>query len=347
MRAVKFAEEERLRASVNAFSAEFFSLPPAQRRAKSDELLEACQSHPPLKHRLSRLSTGLDIDLRVIAVEAPRVRELGRLLCDLHVLRPPERAERRRAALASIERDDPRAWAKAARRLRKAYPPLARIDSPAIGSPLLPGASLAAGGVAGPLFLDEVAALPQRPKLIERRQREATRQQQRNERKPQPSASTTTWDTAEWGFGSVCVATVAIAFGLFAMVGRDYRRAEQVRVPDPLFPQPQIDREAIDAAYRAVLAKRYLDRLEAIQNELEVLDELPPEGQGAGIERRRIDLEAERQVYNELLEDLKRGRGLPFYHVDTTAVGSPEDDDEAPVDAPRPPNLFRPDEADP
>lgn len=97
----QLAEEQRLRAAVDAFAASYFDHPPEQRRHQWQDLQEQCQENPPLTARLDHLSLGLD-------VEAPAggrvVDQLAAHFCRLYVMPSHSRAMERRKLLWEMDR---------------------------------------------------------------------------------------------------------------------------------------------------------------------------------------------------------------------------------------------------
>ncbi|HEX4608192.1 MAG TPA: hypothetical protein VH092_08295, partial [Urbifossiella sp.] len=96
-------------AEVEAFAAVFWSLAPAERRARHDSLWGfRCG---PAAARLGELRAGLDVV--PITGSGPAVQEVVRLVQDLFVLPARARAARRMARLKKAVR--PREWDRAAR----------------------------------------------------------------------------------------------------------------------------------------------------------------------------------------------------------------------------------------
>ncbi len=117
------APDAAFAADVRAFAAAFWSLPPADRRARWREL--AGRPVGPAAARLADLEPGLGV--APAAQPDPRAAELADLVRELFVLPPAERAARRGAWLAVAARRDP-AWAAASRAVLRTDLPLARLD---------------------------------------------------------------------------------------------------------------------------------------------------------------------------------------------------------------------------
>src|SRR5262245_8682799 len=120
------------RAEVEAFAAAFWSLAPAERRARWQGLLDRHAADPPLAARLRRLEPGLDLDAVPADGGRTRVRELAAVVQELFVLRPAERAARRRERLGELSAA-PAAWVAAVRQLHAQHPAVAALDPPLVG----------------------------------------------------------------------------------------------------------------------------------------------------------------------------------------------------------------------
>jgi hypothetical protein len=125
-------DDDGPRAEVEAFAAAFWSLAPAERRARWQDLLDRCAGDPPLAARLRRLEGGVDLDAIPPGSGRGRVQELASVLQELFVLRPAERAARRRERLGGLS-GPATAWAAAVRQLQVQYPAVASLDPPLIG----------------------------------------------------------------------------------------------------------------------------------------------------------------------------------------------------------------------
>jgi hypothetical protein len=123
---VLLAEEDRLRTEVEDFAEQFFTLAPPERRQRWLALTERCRWSPPLAARLLGLEAGLGVDLSEVPDADPLAARLARQVGELFVLRPADRAQRRRAFLARMggEAD---AWERAARRLDESHPAVASL----------------------------------------------------------------------------------------------------------------------------------------------------------------------------------------------------------------------------
>lgn len=195
-------EEVRLRVEVEEFAAEFFMLPPAERKRRWLALSEACTFTVPLTARLYRLGAGLDVELP--AERCTPVGQLAGYVAELFVLRPAERAFRRQAILQQI-RADPACWERAAQQLRKQHADVASLEN------------------------DWILKLAARSK----RQAQESKGLQRLARKPASQSI---------GFGSNYQFIVAIVFALcivlrFFIVGNSYSPRYSPR-GQPAFPKP-------------------------------------------------------------------------------------------------------------
>lgn len=122
------AEEEQRRGEVEAFAAQFWDLPPAERRRRWDELRDLCAFAPVLRARLRLLEAGLDCaSVGNDKQENARVIELAGHVRKLFVLRPGPRADARQSLLPRIQND--REWKVAARQLRRDQPALAALGN--------------------------------------------------------------------------------------------------------------------------------------------------------------------------------------------------------------------------
>ncbi len=106
---------ERFAADVRAFAAAFWSLPPAERRARWEAL--AARAAGPAAGWLRELRRALDE--RSAAPADPAAAELAALACELVVLPPRARAARRVAWLTEHAAELPRHPAAAAAKLDK------------------------------------------------------------------------------------------------------------------------------------------------------------------------------------------------------------------------------------
>jgi hypothetical protein len=122
------AEEGRLRADVESFAAEFFTLPATQRRERWDALFSRCETVSPLTARLQALKAGLDVEVKSL----PSFHGLlAEQLLQSFPLAPLAQAASRQAFLREIEEPsagDHASWEKAARYLLAEWPALASLD---------------------------------------------------------------------------------------------------------------------------------------------------------------------------------------------------------------------------
>jgi hypothetical protein len=138
--AITTGRRDVLRERVEAFAAEFFSIPPAARRARWNELIGLCRPHAPLAQRLALLGPGLDLDVSNQSAnlnlsgsrgDSPEVSqqaaELRELILRMFVLRPRARAE---LSLSLHERVEsaPTSWEKAAKLLERRDPAVAKLN---------------------------------------------------------------------------------------------------------------------------------------------------------------------------------------------------------------------------
>jgi hypothetical protein len=117
-------EAERLRGEVEEFAERFWLLPVDERWRRWQELFDACTMVVALRARLTALKRGLDIG----PAEAgrPQIADVVRNLQQLFVLRPAERAARRRELLVAAQ-NDRAAWQVAAV-VRHQYPEIAALE---------------------------------------------------------------------------------------------------------------------------------------------------------------------------------------------------------------------------
>jgi hypothetical protein len=112
------------RAEVEAFAAGYWDLPPADRRAKWDDLSARCPDGPDAA-RLGQLEPGLDV--AVVAHDDRLVDEIAGVVRELFVLPPRDRAVRRAGWLAENAGRFP-LLAAVARRLDLARSEVAELD---------------------------------------------------------------------------------------------------------------------------------------------------------------------------------------------------------------------------
>jgi hypothetical protein len=124
--AAAFEEEERLREEVEAFAVRFFGYAPEERERRWQELADRGGFAPALAARLEQLKPGLAID-PVTGGNGDRADQLAGHVLELFVLRPSERAFRRRV-LSQELRQDLTGCRKAVRQLRERYPSLAALQ---------------------------------------------------------------------------------------------------------------------------------------------------------------------------------------------------------------------------
>jgi hypothetical protein len=125
--AVWHEEAQRLRDEVEAFAEQFWTFSIAERRRQWEQLRSTCAGVPALNARLERLERGLDVRPAQPDGDGPLVVELVSGLPQLVVLRPAERANRRRALLRAAE-NDMAGWQSAAFRVQSWYPSIAELE---------------------------------------------------------------------------------------------------------------------------------------------------------------------------------------------------------------------------
>lgn len=116
-----------LQAQVASFAAQFWSLAPAARRARWQELLGAAIDDPPIAGRLRRLEAGVDLRDQASGAGPPRLREVAGMIQSLFVLAPIERASRRRELLDNLP-PPASAWEETARQIQRHQPALAALE---------------------------------------------------------------------------------------------------------------------------------------------------------------------------------------------------------------------------
>jgi hypothetical protein len=129
--AARRAAEVRLRAEIDDFAAEFFSLAPEERGRQWQTLAARAAGSASLAARLAALEPGLNVVPP--AQENPKVARLSAAVVSLFVLAPLARAAQRQAVLHGMKADMA-AWEAAARVLSKTAPAIAALDSPLMDS---------------------------------------------------------------------------------------------------------------------------------------------------------------------------------------------------------------------
>jgi hypothetical protein len=119
--------DDALRSEIEAFASSFWSYAPAERRRLWRHLLGRCAADPPLVARLGRLEAGVDLEPAAPGGGKSRTGELAGMVQALIVLKPAERAARRRQLLAGL-RAPACAWQAAARQLREQHPAIAALE---------------------------------------------------------------------------------------------------------------------------------------------------------------------------------------------------------------------------
>lgn len=159
-----------LRASVEQFAEQFFSIEVTERVRQWFDLSGRCQASPALTARLEGLSAGLHIDAQAVlagasvsneagASSGPSARTLAEKTFELFVLRPVDRAERQQELLGAWRIDqkvNAREWQNAARTFKKQFPKIAELDTEFVDTilgkpkPLLRTAAAAAAASPAP-----------------------------------------------------------------------------------------------------------------------------------------------------------------------------------------------------
>ena len=124
--AVLFDEERRLLEEVGVFAGKFFELPPDERRARWQELLDQSVAQPLVQRRLRALEIGLRVSTQPVDGGA-ECAELAEQTRELFALHGTLRAARRQAFLARVQ---PRLgdYEAAAQRLAKTHPELTMLE---------------------------------------------------------------------------------------------------------------------------------------------------------------------------------------------------------------------------
>jgi hypothetical protein len=122
-----YDEELRLRNLVEEFARGFFQMAPGKRKKRFQALLEQCRWSVALKARLEGLAPGLELERGSWESETPQKQDLVEALCQLFVLTPRERAQRRYQIVRDHARER-KGWEIAARHLQKENPELASLE---------------------------------------------------------------------------------------------------------------------------------------------------------------------------------------------------------------------------
>jgi hypothetical protein len=119
--------EQRLGSEVEAFATAYFAIPPDERRRRWHELRSRCGFSTPLAARLQSLEAGLDLLAAEFTDRDFHCTWLARYVCDLYVLKPPDRAVQRQDLTQTLSNEG-LLWQKAACRLRRRYPSFAALE---------------------------------------------------------------------------------------------------------------------------------------------------------------------------------------------------------------------------
>jgi hypothetical protein len=130
-------EEARLRADVESFAGEFFTVPVPQRRQRWEALLARSQGVAPLAARVEALKAGLDIQPPSLPTDPPFCGEAASQLLQSQLLQSfplslLAQAGSRQTFLGRVETapagEEQRKWEKAASYLLAEWPALAALD---------------------------------------------------------------------------------------------------------------------------------------------------------------------------------------------------------------------------
>ena len=125
-------KENRLRAEVESFAEEFFTLPSPQRRERWETLFSRCSDLSPLAARLQALKAGLEVEIQNPPQNPSLYGRLAGQLLQSFPLQPMAQAVSRQAFLRQIEESstvqDQRSWERSARFLQAEWPVLAALD---------------------------------------------------------------------------------------------------------------------------------------------------------------------------------------------------------------------------
>jgi hypothetical protein len=125
-------EEGQLRADVESFAVEFFTLPVAQRRQHWDALFSRCQSVSPLRARLQALKAGVEVEIQSLPLGQSFHGQLAKQLLQSFPLPSLAQATSRQAFLRKIEEPSAavhrKPWEKAAHYVLAEWPALAALD---------------------------------------------------------------------------------------------------------------------------------------------------------------------------------------------------------------------------
>jgi hypothetical protein len=125
-------QQEMLRNAVEAFAGRFWSFSVDERRRRWEDLHGACVVAPALRARLGELERGLDV--RPMEADSPQTADLVQSLQELFVLRPAERAARRRELLRRAEHEP--SWNHTVAVIRKRYSTLAALHPGLLDKPM-------------------------------------------------------------------------------------------------------------------------------------------------------------------------------------------------------------------
>jgi hypothetical protein len=127
-RAFRAEAAAALRNELDDFRERFWDLDPAARMERSQDLAARCAIEPMLARQVKQLAGGLELDVRPIAALDGRPGQLARELLAQFVLRPADRAARRRAWVAQAEGTS-REWSDAIKTVQRQAPKLVQLDS--------------------------------------------------------------------------------------------------------------------------------------------------------------------------------------------------------------------------
>lgn len=125
--ALEQSGRESLRAEVDDFARQFWSLAPDERKGRWSALRDRCEGEPALHRRLAQLGAGLDVEAREFWIGDGFGTTLAGLVQELFPLPPLERAARRQAWFDALA-GSPVGWQRAADQLRQEAPRVAALE---------------------------------------------------------------------------------------------------------------------------------------------------------------------------------------------------------------------------
>jgi hypothetical protein len=125
-------EERQWRQEVDGFAADFWRLDPKERYRRWTDLTARCNPSPPLRFRLQKLASALQIGPVRLDDEHPKVKELVGQIQELFILQPEARAQSRLIFRRKI-RSAIREWESACRHLQWQHPDIAALEGNLVG----------------------------------------------------------------------------------------------------------------------------------------------------------------------------------------------------------------------